>query len=49
VARVQPIGVILAGDECTARRAARLVDVGYEDLPAIMSCEEAYEAQSFYK
>jgi len=44
----QPIGVIVAEDEGAARRAVRLVDVGYEDLPAIMSCEEAYEAGSYY-
>jgi len=46
---LQPIGVIVAGNEGAARCAVRLVDVGYEDLPAVMSCEEAYEAQSFYK
>ncbi|KAF5838823.1 molybdopterin binding aldehyde oxidase/xanthine dehydrogenase [Dunaliella salina] len=44
----QPIGIIVAENEGAARHAARLMDVGYEDLPAVMSCEEAYEAGSYY-
>ncbi len=45
----QVIGVVVAGDEATARAAAQRVRVTYEDLPAIMSCEEAVEAGAFYR
>ncbi|MEK9971106.1 MAG: xanthine dehydrogenase molybdopterin binding subunit [Ferrovibrio sp.] len=43
----QPIVAIAAIDLPTARRAARLVKVAYEDLPAILSIAEAIEKQSF--
>ncbi len=47
--RPQVIGVVVAETEAIARRAARLVEVQYQELPAIMSCEEAVEANSFYR
>jgi xanthine dehydrogenase molybdopterin-binding subunit B len=34
------IGAILAVDQETAQRAARLVRVDYEDLPALITMEE---------
>lgn len=43
----QPVAAIAAIDLATARRAARLVKVEYEDLPAILSIAEAIEKQSF--
>jgi xanthine dehydrogenase large subunit len=43
----QPVVAIAAKDLPTARRAARLVTVTYEDLPAILSIEDAIEKQSF--
>lgn len=42
----QPVAAIAATDLVTARRAAKLVRVTYEDLPAILSIEEALEQQS---
>lgn len=45
---VQVIGIVVADSQATAQRAARLVAVTYEDLPAVMSCEEAIAAGSFY-
>lgn len=42
----QPVAAIAAIDLATARRAAKLVRVTYEDLPAILSIEEALEQQS---
>ncbi len=42
----QPVAAIAATDLATARRAARLVRVTYEDLPAILSIEEALDKQS---
>ncbi|WP_341914368.1 xanthine dehydrogenase molybdopterin binding subunit [Ferrovibrio terrae] len=42
-----PVAAIAAHDLPTARRAARLVRVTYEDLPAILSIEDAIEKQSF--
>ncbi|KXZ53315.1 hypothetical protein GPECTOR_7g1209 [Gonium pectorale] len=44
----QVIGVVVATSEAAARAGARAVAVGYEELPAIMSIEEAIEAGSFY-
>lgn len=35
----QPIGLIVADDVTTARRAAKLVKVQYEKLPAILTLE----------
>lgn len=43
----QPVVAIAAIDLPTARRAARLVKVEYEDLPAILSIADAIEQQSF--
>jgi xanthine dehydrogenase large subunit len=43
----QPVVAIAATDLPTARRAARLVKVTYEDLPAILSIAEAVDKQSF--
>lgn len=45
----QPIGVIVADTEQHARMAARLVKVEYEDLPALISIEDAIEAESYYQ
>ncbi|CAB0037829.1 unnamed protein product [Trichogramma brassicae] len=45
----QTIGVIVANDQLTAQRAARVVKVEYEDIhPIIISIEEAIEHNSFY-
>ncbi|KAF8375318.1 hypothetical protein PRIPAC_81747 [Pristionchus pacificus] len=43
----QPIGCIVADDVETARRAAQLVNVEYEKLPAILTMEDAIVAQSY--
>jgi xanthine dehydrogenase large subunit len=43
----QPVAAIAAIDLPTARRAARLVKMEYEDLPAILSIADAIEKQSF--
>lgn len=45
----QPIGVVVADTEQHARMAARLVSVEYEDLPALISIEDAIEASSYYE
>src|SRR5262249_2212285 len=37
----EPVCCVAAEDEPTARRAARLIDVAYEELPAVLSPEEA--------
>ena len=42
------IGGVVAVDQDTAQRAARLVRVEYQDLPAIVTMEEAIAAQSFH-
>ena len=42
------IGVILANTHEQATQAARKVVVVYEDLPAVVSIEEAIAAKSFY-
>ncbi|MEW5315300.1 MAG: hypothetical protein WDW38_006740 [Sanguina aurantia] len=44
----QVIGVVVAETEVIARRAAKLVVVQYEDLPSVMSCEEAIAANSYH-
>jgi xanthine dehydrogenase/oxidase len=44
----QPIGLILADSEAQARAGARAVRIEYEDLPAILSIEEAIEQNSFF-
>jgi xanthine dehydrogenase/oxidase len=45
----QPIGVIIAKDPVTAKHAAKLVEVQYEDLPSIFSIDEAIKANSFFE
>lgn len=45
----QVIGVVVAETEAVARRGAKLVVVEYEELPAVMSCEEAIAAGAFYR
>ena len=43
-----PIGVIVADTEAHARAAARAVLVSYEDIPAVLSIEQAIAAGSFF-
>ena len=43
----QPIFIVVADTHDNARRAARLARVTYEDLPAIMTPQEARTAQSY--
>jgi len=45
----QAIGVIVADTEAHARAAVRLVKVEYEDLPPIMSCADAIQANSYFE
>lgn len=45
----QPIGVILAHTAKIAEEGMRAVKVEYEDLPAILSIEEAIEAESYFE
>ncbi|KKK21105.1 putative xanthine dehydrogenase HxA [Aspergillus ochraceoroseus] len=45
----QPIGMILANTAKAAEEGARAVKVEYEDLPVILSIEEAIEAESFFE
>eukprot|EP00879_Flechtneria_rotunda_P007117 GHRR01007469.1.p1 GENE.GHRR01007469.1~~GHRR01007469.1.p1 ORF type:complete len:682 (+),score=243.05 GHRR01007469.1:3597-5642(+) len=45
----QIIGVVVAETEPLARRAAKAVQVTYEDLPAVISIEDAIAAGSFYQ
>lgn len=45
----QPIGVVVADTEQHARMAARLVKVEYQDLPPLISIEDAIEASSYYE
>ncbi|XP_026677246.1 xanthine dehydrogenase [Diaphorina citri] len=44
----QPIGGVIAEDQLIAQRAAALVKVTYEELPAIFSIQEAIEHKSFF-
>jgi len=44
----QGIGIIVADDAFSASKAASLVKIVYEDLPAILSLEEAVEAGSLF-
>lgn len=44
----QPIGMVYAETELKAQAAARAVRVEYEDLPAILTIDQAIEANSFY-
>ncbi|KAJ5156616.1 hypothetical protein N7492_009419 [Penicillium capsulatum] len=45
----QPIGMILANTAKIAEEGMRAVKVVYEDLPAILTIEEAIEAQSYFE
>ena len=45
----QPIGMILANTAKLAEEGARAVKVEYEDLPAVLTIEEAIEAKSFFE
>ena len=45
----QPIALVYAETALQAQAAARLVEVVYEDLPAILTIDEAIEANSFFK
>ncbi|KAL1959974.1 hypothetical protein VTO42DRAFT_642 [Malbranchea cinnamomea] len=44
----QPIGLVYAETALQAQAAAKLVKVEYEDLPAILTIDEAIEQKSFY-
>eukprot|EP00092_Neocalanus_flemingeri_P025645 GFUD01027803.1.p1 GENE.GFUD01027803.1~~GFUD01027803.1.p1 ORF type:complete len:1247 (+),score=295.15 GFUD01027803.1:47-3787(+) len=43
-----PIGAILAVDEETAKKAASLVEIEYEEMPPVVSIQDALAADSFY-
>ncbi|WP_454763413.1 xanthine dehydrogenase molybdopterin binding subunit [Cupriavidus campinensis] len=43
----QPIFVVVASSHNAARRAARLAEIGYEDLPPVLSPEAAHAAGSY--
>ena len=45
----QPIAMILATSALKAQEAARAVKVEYEELPSILTIEEAIEKESFHK
>ncbi|KAG4440065.1 hypothetical protein IFR05_004458 [Cadophora sp. M221] len=45
----QPIGLVYAETALQAQAAARAVKVVYEDLPTILTIDEAIEASSFFK
>ena len=42
------IGVIIADDQETAQKAARKVKIDYKELPAVITIEDAIEANSFH-
>jgi xanthine dehydrogenase/oxidase len=44
----QPIGMILANSARVAEAGSRAVKIEYEELPAILSIEEAIEADSYF-
>ncbi|KAH8697667.1 putative xanthine dehydrogenase HxA [Talaromyces proteolyticus] len=44
----QPIGMVLATSAKAAEEASRMVKVEYEELPAILTIEEAIEADSYF-
>lgn len=46
---MQVIGVVVADTEQHARMAAQRVKIEYEDLPSLISCEDAIKANSFYE
>lgn len=43
------IGAVVAQTQAEAQRAAKSVKIQYQDLPAIITIQEAIEAQSFYE
>ncbi|KAK9861190.1 hypothetical protein WJX84_010543 [Apatococcus fuscideae] len=45
----QVIGVVVADTEQHARMAAQRVKIGYEDLPSLISCEDAIKANSYFE
>lgn len=45
----QPIGIVLADTQQQAAVGARAVKVEYEELPAILTMEDAIEKESFYE
>ena len=45
----QPIGIVVADTEAAARAGARAVAVKYQDIPAVLSIEEAIAANSYYE
>ncbi|NVP72943.1 hypothetical protein, partial [Vibrio cholerae] len=45
----QPIGMILAVTAKAAEQGSRAVKVVYEDLPVILTIEEAIENESFFE
>ena len=45
----QIIGVIIAKDQATAQRAAKMVVVKYQELPAILTMEDAIASKSFHE
>eukprot|EP00794_Sanderia_malayensis_P018318 gene18318-biopygen12265 len=44
----QIIGTIIATDQTSAKRAAKVVQISYKELPAIVTIEEAIKAESFH-
>ncbi|KAF7303760.1 Xanthine dehydrogenase/oxidase [Mycena indigotica] len=48
VAHGQPIGMVVAHSKIIAQKAARAVQIEYEDLPRILTIEEALEQESFH-
>ncbi len=49
MAYVQVIGVVVADTEQHARMGAQRVQIEYEDLPSIISCEDAIKANSYFE
>ena len=45
----QIIGIVVADTEAHAREAARAVAIDYQELPALVSIDDAIEAGSFYE
>ena len=45
----QVIGVVVADTQQHARMGAQRVQIEYEDLPSIISCEDAIKANSYYE
>ena len=44
----QLIGLVIAVDPLIARRAAKTIKVSYDNLPAIVTIEEAIKSNSFF-